>query len=135
LVLLDLGEPGGFYITPWADRVRLIDANYDVRGNFRSSARVSALTATWETISVVNGGATVAAQKLETLKARFTRGHTRRIAENRKRGTSMYSDILRTTHDNDGNTALFWHSRSRTDAPMANGQIGTGIAASTSLKR
>jgi 3-(3-hydroxy-phenyl)propionate hydroxylase len=25
-VLLDLGEPGGFDITPWADRVRLIDA-------------------------------------------------------------------------------------------------------------
>ncbi len=28
-VLLDLGEPGGFDITPWADRVRLIDATYD----------------------------------------------------------------------------------------------------------
>jgi hypothetical protein len=28
-VLLDLGEPGGFDITPWADRVRLIDAKYD----------------------------------------------------------------------------------------------------------
>jgi len=27
-VLLDLGEPGGFDITPWADRVRLIDAEY-----------------------------------------------------------------------------------------------------------
>ena len=27
-VLLNLGEPGGFDITPWADRVRLIDANY-----------------------------------------------------------------------------------------------------------
>jgi hypothetical protein len=25
-VLLNLGEPGGFDITPWADRVRLIDA-------------------------------------------------------------------------------------------------------------
>jgi hypothetical protein len=27
-VLLNLGEPGGFDITPWADRVRLIDAEY-----------------------------------------------------------------------------------------------------------
>ena len=27
-VLLNLGEPGGFDITPWADRVRLIDAKY-----------------------------------------------------------------------------------------------------------
>ena len=28
-VLLNLGEPGGFDITPWADRVQLIDARYD----------------------------------------------------------------------------------------------------------
>jgi 3-(3-hydroxy-phenyl)propionate hydroxylase len=28
-VLLDLGEPGGFDIAPWADRVRLIEADYD----------------------------------------------------------------------------------------------------------
>ncbi len=27
-VLLDLGEPGGFDIAPWADRVQLIDARY-----------------------------------------------------------------------------------------------------------
>jgi 3-(3-hydroxy-phenyl)propionate hydroxylase len=27
-VLLNLGEPGGFDITPWADRVHLIDAKY-----------------------------------------------------------------------------------------------------------
>jgi hypothetical protein len=27
-VLLELGEPGGFDITPWADRVQLIDAEY-----------------------------------------------------------------------------------------------------------
>ena len=27
-VLLHLGEPGGLDITPWADRVRLIDAGY-----------------------------------------------------------------------------------------------------------
>ena len=28
-VLLDLGEPGGFDITPWADRVQLVHARYD----------------------------------------------------------------------------------------------------------
>ncbi|MBJ7600349.1 MAG: FAD-dependent monooxygenase [Candidatus Dormibacteraeota bacterium] len=28
-VLLNLGEPGGFDITPWADRVQLVDATYD----------------------------------------------------------------------------------------------------------
>jgi 3-(3-hydroxy-phenyl)propionate hydroxylase len=27
-VLLNLGEPGGFDIAPWADRVRLIEAKY-----------------------------------------------------------------------------------------------------------
>jgi 3-(3-hydroxy-phenyl)propionate hydroxylase len=27
-VLLDLGEPGGFDIAPWADRVRLVEADY-----------------------------------------------------------------------------------------------------------
>jgi hypothetical protein len=27
-VLLNLGEPGAFDITPWADRVRLVDAGY-----------------------------------------------------------------------------------------------------------
>ena len=27
-VLLNLGEPGGFNITPWVDRVQLIDAQY-----------------------------------------------------------------------------------------------------------
>jgi hypothetical protein len=27
-VLLNLGEPGGFDITPWADRVRLVDASH-----------------------------------------------------------------------------------------------------------
>ena len=37
-VLLNLGEPGGFDITPWADRVRLIDAEYVCRGSFRYSA-------------------------------------------------------------------------------------------------
>ena len=28
-MLLDLGEPGDFDITPWADRVGLIEAEYD----------------------------------------------------------------------------------------------------------
>jgi 3-(3-hydroxy-phenyl)propionate hydroxylase len=28
-VLLNLGEPGGFDISPWADRVRLVDAEHD----------------------------------------------------------------------------------------------------------
>jgi 3-(3-hydroxy-phenyl)propionate hydroxylase len=28
-VLLNLGEPGGIDITPWADRVRLVDADYE----------------------------------------------------------------------------------------------------------
>jgi hypothetical protein len=28
-LLLNLGEPGAFDITPWADRVRLIDATYN----------------------------------------------------------------------------------------------------------
>jgi hypothetical protein len=28
-VLLNFGEPGGFDITPWADRVRLVDARHD----------------------------------------------------------------------------------------------------------
>jgi hypothetical protein len=27
-LLLDLGQPGGFDVTPWADRVRCIDAQY-----------------------------------------------------------------------------------------------------------
>ena len=27
-VLLNLGEPGGFDITPWSDRIHLIDATY-----------------------------------------------------------------------------------------------------------
>jgi hypothetical protein len=27
-VLLNLGEPGGFELTPWADRVQLIDAEH-----------------------------------------------------------------------------------------------------------
>ena len=38
-VLLNLGEPGGFDITPWADRVQLVDASTTVRGSFRRSGR------------------------------------------------------------------------------------------------
>ena len=38
-VLLNLGEPGGFDITPWADRVRLVDARYTVRGSSPHSGR------------------------------------------------------------------------------------------------
>ena len=38
-VLLNLGEPGGFDIAPWADRVQLVDAEYEGRGSFPSSAR------------------------------------------------------------------------------------------------
>ena len=42
-VLLNLGEPGGFDITPWADRVQLIDADLcRRRGSFRSWAQVAA---------------------------------------------------------------------------------------------
>jgi 3-(3-hydroxy-phenyl)propionate hydroxylase len=28
-VLVNLGEPGGFDLTPWADRIQLVDANYE----------------------------------------------------------------------------------------------------------
>ena len=38
-VLLNLGEPGSFDITPWADRVQMIDAKYDGVGSFRCLAR------------------------------------------------------------------------------------------------
>ncbi len=38
-MLLNLGEPGSFDITPWGDRVKLIDAKYDACGNFRHLAR------------------------------------------------------------------------------------------------
>jgi 2-polyprenyl-6-methoxyphenol hydroxylase-like FAD-dependent oxidoreductase len=41
-VLLNLGEPGGFDITPWADRVQLIDASY--RGEWELPA-IGAVTA------------------------------------------------------------------------------------------
>ena len=38
-VLLNLGEPGGFDITPWAARVQLVDATYTARGSFRCLVR------------------------------------------------------------------------------------------------
>jgi 2-polyprenyl-6-methoxyphenol hydroxylase-like FAD-dependent oxidoreductase len=44
-VLLNLGEPGGFDITPWADRVQLIDAEYDGAWELPALGAVSAPTA------------------------------------------------------------------------------------------
>jgi 2-polyprenyl-6-methoxyphenol hydroxylase-like FAD-dependent oxidoreductase len=44
-VLLNLGEPGGFDITPWADRVRLIDAEYTGAWELPVLGAVSAATA------------------------------------------------------------------------------------------
>jgi 2-polyprenyl-6-methoxyphenol hydroxylase-like FAD-dependent oxidoreductase len=44
-VLLNLGEPGGFDITPWADRVQLIDAKYDGTWELPALGTVTAPTA------------------------------------------------------------------------------------------
>ena len=44
-VLLNLGEPGGFDITPWADRVQLIDASYTGEWELPVLGAVSAPTA------------------------------------------------------------------------------------------
>jgi hypothetical protein len=44
-VLLNLGEPGGFDITPWADRVQLIDAAYDGTWELPAIGAVPAPTA------------------------------------------------------------------------------------------
>jgi len=44
-VLLNLGEPGGFDITPWADRVQLIDAKYDGVWELPALGTVTAPTA------------------------------------------------------------------------------------------
>jgi 2-polyprenyl-6-methoxyphenol hydroxylase-like FAD-dependent oxidoreductase len=41
-VLLNLGEPGGFDITPWADRVQLIDAKYSGTWELPALGAVSA---------------------------------------------------------------------------------------------
>ena len=44
-VLLNLGEPGGFDISPWADRVQLIDADYDGPWELPAIGAVNAPTA------------------------------------------------------------------------------------------
>jgi 2-polyprenyl-6-methoxyphenol hydroxylase-like FAD-dependent oxidoreductase len=44
-VLLNLGGPGGFDITPWADRVQLIDAKYDGKWELPAIGPVPAPTA------------------------------------------------------------------------------------------
>ena len=44
-VLLNLGEPGGFDITPWADRVQLIDARYAGTWELPAIGAVTAPTA------------------------------------------------------------------------------------------
>ena len=44
-VLLDLAEPGGFEITPWADRVPLVDATYDGTWELPAIGAVTAPTA------------------------------------------------------------------------------------------
>jgi 2-polyprenyl-6-methoxyphenol hydroxylase-like FAD-dependent oxidoreductase len=44
-VLLNLGEPGGFDITPWAERVQLIDATYDGAWELPALGPVAAPTA------------------------------------------------------------------------------------------
>ena len=62
-VLLNLGEPGGLDIAPWADRVRLVDASTTARGSCRCSARSpppprcwSGPTATWPGWETATGG-------------------------------------------------------------------------------
>jgi hypothetical protein len=44
-VLLNLGEPAGFDITPWADRVQLIDGKYDGKWELPALGVVAAPTA------------------------------------------------------------------------------------------
>ena len=44
-VLLNLGEPGDFDITPWADRVQLIDAKYVGTWELPALGEVTAPTA------------------------------------------------------------------------------------------
>jgi hypothetical protein len=44
-VLLNLGEPGGFDITPWTDRVRLVDAGYEGAWELPAIGAVAAPTA------------------------------------------------------------------------------------------
>jgi hypothetical protein len=44
-LLLDLGEPGGFDIAPWADRVQLVDAKHVGRWELPAIGEVTAPTA------------------------------------------------------------------------------------------
>jgi 3-(3-hydroxy-phenyl)propionate hydroxylase len=44
-VLLNLGAAGGFDITPWADRVQLVDAKYDGPWELPEIGKVSGPTA------------------------------------------------------------------------------------------
>ena len=44
-VLLNFGEPGGFDITPWADRVQLVEARYDGGWELPALGAVTAPTA------------------------------------------------------------------------------------------
>jgi hypothetical protein len=44
-VLLNLGDPGGFDITPWTDRVQLVDAEYDGPWELPAIGAVTAPTA------------------------------------------------------------------------------------------
>lgn len=44
-VLLNLGEPGGFAVTPWRDRVHVIDASFDGAWELPSLGPVAAPTA------------------------------------------------------------------------------------------
>jgi 3-(3-hydroxy-phenyl)propionate hydroxylase len=44
-VLLNLGEPGGFDIAPWADRVHLVDAKHDGTWELPAIGAVTAPTA------------------------------------------------------------------------------------------
>ena len=44
-VLLNLGEPGGFDITPWVDRVQLVDAKYEGAWELPALGPVTAPTA------------------------------------------------------------------------------------------
>ena len=45
LLLLNFGEPGGYDIAPWADRVRLIDAEYVGKWELPALGAVTAPTA------------------------------------------------------------------------------------------
>jgi hypothetical protein len=44
-VLLNLSEPGGFEITPWAERVQLVDASYEGEWELPVLGAVAAPTA------------------------------------------------------------------------------------------